>query len=243
MAALLLALAAPAATIVVAVDWTRGGDAWIKEDGTDTDAYFAGVIQIAVADATSIVNRDALCVDLFTDIYVGVTYNTYVYRPDEIPGKNLLRVSWLVDNGLPVTPAQQASSVLPSVDWVASVAQGIGIQLAVWDIVHDGGDGLLLGRVQSSANADQTDHTGEPTRANWTPYDWARHYLSVSAGQSSDLAYVYDNYTSGGTEMQMLISPRYLDGGLVPNPEPSTLLLVGGALVAAGYFSRGRRRK
>ena len=235
---------ASAATIVVQIDWSRGGgtgagsDVWLKQDGTDTDVYFAGVIQIDVMDAGVSVTRDALCVDLFTDIYIGSTYDTYAYNPDEIPGKNLPRVAWLVDNALPVNAAQQAASQLASNDWVTTPIQGIGLQMAVWDIVHDNGDGLFAGRVQASANGDVTDHTSDPTGATWTYYDWERFYLTSSLGQSSNSAYVYDNYTSDGTQMQMLISPRYMDGGLVPNPEPGTLLLVGLSLIAVGYYSR-----
>jgi hypothetical protein len=224
----LAATLASATTIVpTGVDNSRGASVWIKEDGADTQAYFAGVIFISLYDDGQQYDRDTLCVDLFTDIFLGVTYNSVVLSPSEVPGKNLPRVSWLVDNALLPTQDSSYISELPSFDWVASPAQGAGIQLAIWDIVHDGGDGFLAGRVQAAAATDPTI------------LFWADTYRTLSAGHSSNLAYIYNNTDpSTGLPAQMLAGPRFTDGGPTPNPEPSTLVLAGAALTLLGHFAR-----
>jgi hypothetical protein len=216
------------------VDWGRGESFWIREDGVDTQAYFGGVILINVTDGGQTWSRDTLCVDLFTDIYLGVSYGTTVYSPDQIPGKNLERVSWLIDNALLPTQQSGLTSALPSADWVTSSAQGAGIQLAIWDIVHDGGDGFSKGRVQAVTNP--TNSTDPAVLA------WAQTYESLSLGKNSNLAYIYDNVDLGnGQPVQMLAGPRFLDNGPAPAPEPLTLTMVGGAMIMFGM--RGWRRR
>jgi len=203
------------------VDWSRGESIWLKEDGTDTQAYFAGVIYISLTDSGHQYDRDTLCVDLFTDIFLGVSYNTTVVLPQQVSGKNLNRVSWLVDNALLPTQNQSYGSLLPQADFVTTSAQGAGIQLA--------------GRVQASANTDPQ------------VLFWAQTYEALSANQSSGLAFVYDNTTMDtGLAAQMLAGPLFQDGGPAPNPvapdgdptpnpEPSTLLLSGSAAAAIGW--------
>ena len=96
------------------VDWSRGEGLWIREDGVDTNAYFGGVIFLSISDGVQQWSRDSLCVDLFTDIYLGQQYGTTILTPSEVPGKNLQRVSWLVDNALLPTQVSATSSALPS---------------------------------------------------------------------------------------------------------------------------------
>ena len=144
------------------VDSTRGESIWMNENGNNVKQYFAGVVLISLTDTNTgqTWNRDTLCVDLFTDIYIGQTYGTKLLDPYEVSGRNLTRVSWLVDNALfPTPPSQNNSylSVLPSSDWVTSVAQGAGIQLAIWDIVENNGDGLSAGTVQASTDPNESD--------------------------------------------------------------------------------------
>jgi len=219
-------LAQGATIVVTGVDFNRGESIWIREDGADVDAYFVGVIQIAVTEDGVTFNRDTVCVDLFTDINLYQTYNTTILRPTDVSGKNLLRASWLVDNTLLPTQNPGYHSLLPSDDWVYTPDQGAGLQLAIWDIVHDGGDGLSAGRVQAATN----------TPAN-VVY-WADTYLGLSVWQGSALSYVYNNTSLTGAPAQMLIGPMFDDGGPQPNPEPSTLVLVGGALLGLGWQAR-----
>jgi hypothetical protein len=227
---------ARAGTLLTAtdVDWNRGKSIWINEDGTSQDAYFAGVILITLSQEGNQYYRDTLCVDLFTDISVGVTYGSQILHPYQVPGRNLDRVSWLVDNALMPAQGPIYTSALSSSDWVTSAAQGAGIQLAIWDITTDGGDGLSAGRVQASTN------TGQETDA--TVLYWAQRYELLSTGQQSDLAFVYRNWDLGtGAPAQMLEGPLFRDSGPVPNPEPVTYAIVGAALVALGLL--GRRPK
>ena len=66
----------------------------------------------------------------------------------------------------------------------------------------------------------------------------AQRYEDLSRGHTSGLAYIYDNYT-GSDEYQMLAGPRFEDGGPHPStPEPSTLVLMGAALIALSLMGR-----
>jgi hypothetical protein len=223
--------------IATGVDGTRGESIWINADGTPQSLYFAGVIFISLSQDGRQYSRDTLCVDLFTDIYLGVAYNNSVLTPNAIPGRSLDRVSWLVDNALLPTQGPIYTSALPSTDWVQSVAQGAGIQLAIWDITHDGGDGFSNGRVQKSTSTTPGQET-DPSVLSW-----ATTYETLSAGQSSNLAFVYRNWATdlAGTPAQMLEGPMFTDGGPVPAPEPATCLLAGGALIAIGLCGRRKR--
>jgi hypothetical protein len=219
------------------VDWSRGEDIYINEYGNPTHTYFTGVIFISLIDTDSNQqwNRDTLCVDLFTDIYINQTYGTTLLQPSDISGRNLTRVSWLVDNALLPAQNNSSSSVLPSSDWVTNSAQGAGIQLAIWDIVENNGDGFSAGSVQASSDPN-----------NQTPSDvlyWANTYETLSTNQSSDLAYVYDNVSlSDGAPAQMLEGPKYADNGPVPAPEPSTCQFMLVSLAGGiGLWFRRRR--
>jgi hypothetical protein len=218
------------------VDWNRGESIWMNENGNNVKQYFAGVVDITLTDTDTHQqwNRDTLCVDLFTDIYINQTYGTTLLDPYEISGKNLTRVSWLVDNALLPTQSSYLS-VLPSSDWVTNSAQGAGIQLAIWDIVENNGDGLSAGSVQASTDPN-----------NPTPPDvlyWANFYETLSLNESSGLAYVYDNVNlSSGAPAQMLEGPEFTDGGPVPAPEPSTCQFMLVSLAGGiGLWFRRRR--
>jgi hypothetical protein len=253
----LFAAMSSAETIIVAtgVDWNRGSNPWINEKGIDQQAYFAGVILISLTQDGHTYNRDTLCVDLFTDINLGTSYSTTVLAPDDVAGKYLHRVSWLVDNALLPTQAAQAGIVAPNglreSDWLTTSAQGAGLQLAIWDIVHDAGDGFSSGSLQASHNA------AHPTDAG--VLFWAQRYETLSSGQSSDLADIYENAAldANHTPAQMLAGPKfadngpvpdanprpkYLDGSLNPVPEPAGLALTGSALLALAGLVRFRKR-
>jgi hypothetical protein len=232
---LLMTAAASASTIVATgVDASRGGGIWIREDGVDVSAYFAGVIFIRLTEDGVNYDRDTLCVDLFTDIYLSQTYETHVLHPNNVPGKHLERVSWLVDNALLPTQEPSFASLLPVTDWVTSWQQGAGLQLAVWDIVHDGGDGFSSGRVQA----------GQTTPTDAVVLAWAQSYEASSAGMGDNYAYIYQNTIMGSTQpAQMLAGPRFVDGGPTPNPEPATMLMAGTALVSMVTLIRRRRAR
>jgi hypothetical protein len=235
--------AAWASTInATGVDSSRGGSMAIREDNVDTNAYFAGVIFISLTDGNQTYNRDSLCVDLFTDIDVGQEYSTTVLKPEDVPQKNLTRVAWLVDNALLPTQDPTYNSMLDPSDWVFSAAQGAGIQFAIWDIVHDGGDGFSAGRVQA-VTADDGNTNGVGATDPTVLY-WAQQYEFLSLGQANNLAFVYNNVDMGnGAPAQMLIGPQFTDGGPEPAPEPRTLVPAGMALIALSLGLRLRMGK
>jgi len=208
------------ATIVVTGTDTAHGQSnlWLNMDGVDGQEFFVGQLFIRVTSGASQYNRTAYCVDLFTSISLNTTYNTIVEHPADVVGRpNQGRVSWLIEN--------YAASVTTAV-------QGAAFQLAIWDIVHDNGDGFTSGRVRQA-----TSHTTPSAVLNQ-----ALTYESLSLGHSSNGAYVYQNSTASGKEAQMLMGPAFNDGGPKPTPEPSTWLMAGSALTAAWHIRRKRRR-
>jgi hypothetical protein len=212
-------------------------DVWIQENGQDVDTYFAGVINIQLTDSVgNQFNRDTMCVQLFTDIYLGRTYGTTVETPDGMGGGSLDQASWLLDNALmPGQNGGSTPSVLPSADWVTTAAQGAGLQLAIWDLVENGGNGFSKGQgsVQAATGANPTD----PTVLGWAVY---YENLALIPGNTTNDAFVYVNVDLGnGNPAQMLEGPEFTnDNGPQPTPEPSTLVLAGTALAALALAGR-----
>lgn len=195
----------------------------IDQNGNDLWIYFAGVINITLTSPDGQqYNRDTMCVDLYTDIYLGATYDTSVLTPSDIPGRNLDQVAWLLDNAL--VPAQDTGvlSALPSSDWAQTPVQGAGLQVALWDLTTPGG-------VQTAPDSNTND---------WQY--WANYYEGlVSATTVSNQAFVYQNWTDGsGTPAQMLEGPVFTDGGPSPTPEPATYGLAGAALIGLAWRRR-----
>ncbi len=230
------------------VDPGRSMTIWMNENGNPTQGL-AGVILIDLI-TTQTYHRDTLCVDLFKTITLTNSYSTVILTPSGASAKygknNLGLVSWLIDSAL--VPGQGSfTSVLPSVDWVTTSSQGAGIQLAIWDLVEDGGDGLTKGSVQMSTAS------GQETDADVVK--WAETYECVALGPTSpscllagisplgpgtptDDAFVYINDNNNA---QMLEGPLFQDGPQ-PIPEPSTLGLVGGVLIVASLILRKKLR-
>jgi len=203
---------------VTAIDSAHGvSGLWMNENGADSQQYFVGNLFIRLTAGTTNYSRTAYCVDLFTNFNLSTTYNTVVEHPNDVPGRRLDRVSWLIEN--------YAAGVTTAV-------QGAAMQLAIWDIVHDNGDGFTSGSVRQA-----TSHT---TLA--AVVSQAVAYETLSFGHSSNGAYVYQNSTSGGTEAQMLMGPAFQDGGPRPTPEPATWIMAGNALTGALLIRRKRGR-
>lgn len=185
-------------------DLTRGGFLSFLEDSSEATG-FAGLL-LARYDGQS--ERPFYCADLFTPIDVATYTSTALYvRPERRED----RVGYLFVNYLA---------------GVTTPALGQAMQLAIWDILHDSGDGSNAGRVRSSVS------TPTGVVADWN------NYLAVSAGQSIANASIFINYL-GNTQAQTLIGA--FEPTSINTPEPSTFALVGAALVALGL--RGQRCK
>lgn len=207
---LLFAAALPvsSATInVIAVDSTRGGNVTFVENGVQVTGW-AGAI-LASYDGGP--QETFFCVDLFTPIGYGL-YGSGAIMPRA--GRNEDRVGWLYVNQLST---------------VTSANLGRAFQLAIWDIVHDNGDGPLAGAVRRAASTPSAVVTA-----------W-QNYLTVSVGQSSYAASTFVNYIlSNGQPAQDFIGPW--KGTPFPSevPEPSSLVLTSSALLTAGFMRRRR---
>ena len=187
---------------VTSVDWTRGGNTTFQADGVE-ETGFAGLIN-ATFEGTPMA---FLCVDLFTNIGYG-DYSSTPILPRAL--RNEDRAAWLYLYALPN---------------VTTVVQGQALQLAIWDIIHDGGNGFSLGRVQQSAGSSAA------------VIQAASDYLVVSLGKSSFAASIYLNSVpSSGAPAQAFL------GAFQPVPEGGSmgLMALGGlALVAVGSYRRG----
>ena len=201
----LLSLSASQAALIsiTSVDWNRGGNVTFLADGVEETGY-AGLIN-GTYDGTPL---DFLCVDLFTGISYG-DYSSSTVFPRGWRNEDL--AAWLFLDALPN---------------VTTTTLGQALQLAIWDIVHDGGDGLGYGRIQASAN---TDIAVSLATAN---------YLTASLNQSSYAASIFLNFTLQTGEPAQAFLGALQPGTITSTPEPSSL----GMLAIAGLLTLGTRR-
>ncbi|MBX3096649.1 MAG: PEP-CTERM sorting domain-containing protein [Fimbriimonadaceae bacterium] len=130
-----------------------------------------------------------LCVDLDHWNSNNQTYNVNVRPATDL--NNGARAAWLVKNALPS---------------VTSKSMGAGLQLAVWDIIYDNGDGLNNGRVKSNVSG------SIKTAAN--------NFLAQSSSKSSTEAYWFEatSHGSKNNKNQNFMSPV---------PEPASMIALG----------------
>lgn len=107
--------------------------------------------------------------------------------------------------------------------YIPSITEGwqaAAFQLAAWDIVADGGDGLANGRIQSTSTT------------NAKILAAAAALVTASRGQSD----------SGGIFYQPTAGPHYsqtlFEAAANPVPEPGTYLLMGAGLLALCHLRR-----
>jgi hypothetical protein len=173
---------------VISTDSARGGNVNFVLDGANYTGYSGAILARYDGGPQT---ETFFCIDLFTSI----DYGTYGTTPLVPYTEDLTRVAWLYVNRLGT---------------VTSANLGRAFQLAIWDIVHDGGDGPNAGRVRQRTG---TNGTGTTVVNAWT------NYLNVSLNQSSLNATIYRNYTLGtGVPAQDFVGPYQADA-LVPEPE------------------------
>ena len=197
--AALLAISSHAGVFTLTgVDGSRGANVTVNENGTPF-AGFAGVLN-GTYDGVSV--GPLFCVDLFTDINYG-SYNAIPTGPDVNRQED--RAAWLYLNRLST---------------VNSTDSGLALQLAIWDIVHDNGDGFSTGLVLWGPSS--------ITGLTQAQIDIANGYLADSFGQSANTGIsIYHNFDqTTGAPVQTLM------GAAAPVPETRTMLLT-----AAGVYT------
>lgn len=154
----------------------------------------------------------AYCVDLFTSIGYGA-YSTTPSAPSTLVPSGP-RLAWIFENYAPLVASA------PNRNRAAAA-----LQLALWDVRHDGGDGLANGVIQLTTSY-RTMNPGVAILAA------ADAIVDASEGQSSTQASLLYNFSFNGNPAQTLI----IDGDWPePTPEPSTFVMMGvGAAACAG---------
>ena len=102
------------------------------------------------------------------------------------------------------------------------------MQVAIWDIVHDGGDGLTNGALQGGATSAQIIRLAE-------------QYIAASSGQNSSAGSIF-THVDGPKAKQQLMAPGDFAAaafGFVV-PEPTTYLAMGSGLLILGMARRKR---
>ena len=196
------------ATYNIGDQLTSGQSATVQQ--TIDEQIPAGVMNLVV---DSIYHVDAFCVDYFFLISTG-NHSVNLFGEGAINGGG--RIEWMLRNTLPAINAQS--------DATLKRRQAAALQLAIWDIVHDNGDGFSAGRIRQSGDALHLTDAVVLAQANL--------FLASSLGHTLPGGIVYVNVL-GPTSMQRLMS----DG--VPEPSSYALMLTGCA--AIGCLRRKRR--
>lgn len=210
-AKLLMALAlatAPvsAATLTVTgIDWNFGQAVDLNANG-QSNLTFAGIIYANYENTP----LSLFCVDLFTAVGIE-SFSVNALSVDTV--SNGRRAAWLMQTFLPL---------------VANANQAAGLQVAIWDVVHDGGDGLAAGSIQA----------GNTTAAVVTLAD---QYVTASEGQSTTLGSVFQHVDGPKAKQQLMSANSFVPAAIgLPIPEPASYLVVGGGLFLLGLVRRKR---
>ena len=202
------------------VDAARGMTVEITTDGTVRNVNAGvGVLRI---DGTTLL--DALCANLFQGITIGETYNAASIDASayDLDGSS---AAWLIRAFLPVVNA--ATGLTKQID-------GAALQLAIWDTIHDGGDGFGNGRIRSTGNTNSSVLAlANQWRLAAIDQDAAANVYTAANGSRAFQQQIYLSActTGAGNECG--------GGGEVPEPGPLAMMAAGAAAV---WFGSWRRR-
>ena len=167
-----------------------------------------GALDVSIDGSLQI--QDAFCVDPLLTISNG-NYNVNLSSPNTI--NNGLRAAWMLHNVLPQISAAMAGTQQRNL--------AAALQMAIWDVVTDNGDGFSSGRIQMSSK------TSKPTDA--AILSLAQSFISQSAGQTYGYALIISNVNVNALTQRLIVDQP---GSGVPEPSTWALALTG--LVFAG---------
>lgn len=182
------------------LDANKSQNVTIKYDGASLTVG-AGLARLSLNGGP---DHFGLCVDLDHWNTNGLSYDVNV-KPIAQQGPNATRAAYLLNT---------FSST------VTSKAQGAALQLAVWDVIYDNGDGFSKGRFRTSSVSTDTVLT-------------ANTYLQQSVSQTSAAAVWYEAKNHGK------YNKSNQDFMAAAVPEPASMIALGAGLLA---LARRRRR-
>ena len=194
---------AQASLIFNGMSQNKYGTATITINGK-TETVYAGPQSVTLEGTNQ--TFDAYCVDLLNWNTFGDCYAVDINNAAGASANNAAKISWMYD--------QLAGGV-------TNATQGSALQLAIWDVLTDNGDGLGSGNfLASGVSADVFNQAG-------AYLDFARTFNGVGGDASF---YEAVNHPGG----------RYQDLVGKPVPEPATIL---GLMGLAGIALRRRFNK
>lgn len=206
-----LALMLPVAATAAQVTYLGGGRgqsvAVITPYAPNGATYFAGEMNLSLAGAPAEYPASFIgfCVDLRHSVSTNDSYPVDLVPLPDAGLPNSGRIAWLYEAGLPT---------------VVDNATAAGLQLAIWDVLTDNGDGLQSGGFRS-------DITGGVAAATSA-------YLAASANQSGNATWLRSPTHPDGRR-QDFVGPK----PVIPEPATASLLALG-ALPMVSFL---RRRK